>query len=116
MLTVAEMGGPTNSRSQSGTNRGQRAPTGQREGAAHLTAPFDEAIQTGFGTLLALQASLARVELIPGDQGRVEASLIAAIELVRLAISDLRESIQGSERRPLSLGFVSRPRVADAPK
>jgi len=99
---------------QSDTNRAQRVGAGQREGAAQLTAAVEEAIQTGCATLLALQASLAKVALVPGDQGRVEASLIAAIELVRLAISDLRESIHGGERRPLLLGFVSGPRVANA--
>jgi len=108
------MDGPTNFRPQSEPSREQRAATRQREGVAQLTAPVEEAIQSGCATLLALQASLATLELVPGDQRRVEASLIAASELVRLAISDLRESIQGVERRPLSLGFVTRPRVANA--
>lgn len=53
--------------------------------------------------------------MIPGDQGHVETLLKAAIELTRLAIAELRESIPGGEWRPLLLGFVSQPRPADTP-
>jgi len=108
------IGGPTTFRSHS-TGCEQRPPNGQLESGPELTAPVEEALQTGCGTLLALQASLASVESIPGDQGHVEDSLKAAIELTRLAISDLWESIPGGGRWPLSLGFVSRPRAADTP-
>jgi len=83
---------------------------------AEPVAPIEEAIQTTCGTLLALQASLARVEDVPGEHLQAEAALKAAVDLVRRAISDLRESIAIGERSPLALGFVSALHALDSPR
>lgn len=99
-------GGPTNPRAQQHAGRDPRAPDGQRKQAR---AAVETAIQTGCGTLLALQASLASVEDIPGEHSHAEASLKAAIELVRAAVSELRTSIAADASSPLSFGFVFRP-------
>jgi hypothetical protein len=103
----------SNSGSQHDISSRRSAPGDRRERAAESTAPVEQAIQTGCGTLLALQASLASVEDVPGEHSRAEASLRAAIELVTAAISDLRESISSGERSPLSLGFVAAPGARD---
>jgi hypothetical protein len=77
------------------------------------TTSVEQAIQTGCGTLLALQASLASVEGAPGHHHQAKASLQAAIDLVRAAISDLRGSTGRDEESPLSLGFVWRRRAQE---
>ena len=81
-------------------------PEGQREPTARPPSAVEEAIQTGCGTLAALQASLASVETIPGPHERVEASLKAAIALVREAVADLRQLAATSSSSHLALGFV----------
>jgi len=81
-------------------------PAGQPERAAQPGTAVEEAIQSGCGTLAALQASLASVETIPGKHERVEASLRAAITLVREAVAELRQHAATSSSSQLALGFV----------
>ena len=109
------MSGPSNSRSHGDCNGEQRVTDRRREQDTSAIAPVEDAIQASCGTLLALRASLASVEELAGEHGHAEASLKAAIELVWVAISDLRESIPSGERNPLSLGFVSKRRTSDTP-
>ena len=110
------MSGSSNSRSRAHSNGEQRVTDRLREHDTEATASVEDAIQASCGTLLALRASLASVEELAGEHGHAEASLKAAIELVWVAISDLRESIPSGERNPLSLGFVAKRRSSDTPK
>jgi len=96
-------------------NRALRA-TGGGAGSApapgRLTdeAAIEQAIQTGCGTLLALEASLASVEQAPGDHQHAEAAIRAAIELLRYAIADLRDLVAVQEPSQMAIGFVTRRR------
>ena len=107
------MGEPASSEAEDQPHRDGRVR--RRRGAPNGegTAPVDEALQTGCGALVALQASLASAEEVPGRARRAEAALRAAIELVGIALSDLRESTASGERSPLSLGFVFARRASD---
>ena len=87
-------------------NRDGREPGGQREQAAEPTGAVEEAIQTVCGALVALQASQASVETIPGGHHHAEASLRAAIDLVREAVADLRQLSTTSSSSEVALGFV----------
>jgi hypothetical protein len=107
------MGEPASSKAEDQPDHDGRGRRGRRAQGAETTAPVEEAIQTGCSALVALQASLASAEEVPGRAPPAEAALKAAIELVRIALSDLRESTASGERSPLSLGFVFARRASD---
>jgi hypothetical protein len=73
-----------------------------------VDARLDEAIQSGCGSLLALEASLHCVEDVPGEHGRAEAAIRAAMEMVRASIAELQALVPPRPTSQLGLGFVTR--------
>jgi hypothetical protein len=84
-----------------------------RDPVADEDPAIEQAIQTGCGTLLALEASLASVEEVPGEHEHAEAAIRAAIELLRYAIADLRELVPVQAPSQMAMGFVTRRRGGD---
>jgi hypothetical protein len=72
-----------------------------------LDPRLEEAIQSGCGSLLALEASLASVEGVPGEHGRAERALRDAMELVKSSIAELQQLMPVADRSQLALGFVA---------
>jgi hypothetical protein len=98
------VGGPDDER-----DRGRGSIGDHHEQAATPPAsPVEEAIQAACGSLLALRASLASASRVPGEHGKAEPALAAAIDLVHEAIATLRQSTPRAAGSPWSLGFVAR--------
>jgi hypothetical protein len=72
-----------------------------------LADEIEDAIQAGCGTLKALEASLASVERVT-DHERAERALREALELVRVAISDLETKLPGRGDSVFGHGFITR--------
>jgi hypothetical protein len=72
-----------------------------------------EALEMGAGSLLGLEATLARLAHVPGEHADAEAGIRSAIELVRAALEELQ--LQGDSSSKLALGFVDRRRPRRKP-
>jgi hypothetical protein len=98
------MNNPTDSATPPNGNHGDPAAAGLRETIEAPKAAIEDAIDAGCGSLIALQASLASVDEMPGEHHREQALIRSAIDLIRALISDLQSLRSGS---PMALGFVS---------
>ena len=73
-------------------------------------------MQAGCASLMALEASLARVAALPGDHSSPEAAIREAIELVRAAVGELQQRRPGRGATDLALGFVTAEPQGDEPE
>lgn len=94
-------GTPTEPPTNDGDGSLERGSADVRDGVDN--DEIDAAISAGCTSLIALEASLAKVEGLTGEHAHAESSIRAAIELIRSTISELQRL---RDRSPLSLGFV----------
>lgn len=80
----------------------------RRSGADGETPGLEAVLETECVALMALEATNARIRILPGDHRREQADISGAIELLRHAIGELR--LRLGRDRPnnlLALGFVA---------